>query len=225
MPKYNLTDRQRQVIRIIVENIQSGNIDEPVVVSCAGNSCDILGIEQHFGTSLLGDMDALVDVNMLGILSRNNFSGQYVVKQAAYDAILNNFEAPDNSVNLPLYIGAIVQQMTGGNLQAVGFSSQSEIHQVANDHQLLSESMKTLTDVLIQEFKSDLSVENLRAYLQVVEELKSEAASDNPSPTVLKKLIGSLAFMGDIEGSIALTARALPHILPIISLIVEKLSG
>ena len=85
--------------------------------------------------------------------------------------------------------------------------------------------MKTLTDVLIQEFKSDLSVENLRAYLQVVEELKSEAASDNPSPTVLKKLIGSLAFMGDIEGSIALTARALPHILPIISLIVEKLSG
>jgi hypothetical protein len=225
MAKYNLTERQKRTIRIIVENLQSGNIDEPVVVSCAGNSCDILGIEHVFESSLLGDMDALADEGMLLIVSRNNFSGHYMVKQSAYDATANDFEAPDNSINLPLYIGAIVQQMTGGNLQAVGFSSQSEIRQVVNDPQLLHESMKMLTDVLVQEFKSDLSVDNLRAYLQAVEELNTEVAADNPSPTALKRLISALAFMGDIEGSIALSARALPHILPIISLIAEKIGG
>ena len=187
------------------------------------SECSIIGIDEEFGLSLLGDLDALCDVDLMRCQYTNAGDKNYAVKQAGYEAIKNDFTLPEEPATTHFNIGAIVHEMSGGNLQAIGFSDKSEVKQIVNDPQLLSEHVNSLTNQLLEVIKADLSADKLIAYVEATEGLKKEIASEKPSPTKMQHLFNSLAFMGDIEGTISLAARVWPYVYPLLVIAAEKL--
>ena len=222
MASYNLTDKQKYLLKTIVEHIHAGKLDEPIITSCSLAKCQIMGISEEFERDLLGNLDALCDVNLM----RSGFDRKnkvYSVKQAGYDAITNNFVLPEKPASTQLNIGSIINGgMHGGTLQSIGLANDSEIKQIVNDPQLLADEINKLTNQLLEVIKADLSADKLVAYIKQVEELKQEVTSDKPSQPVLQRLFNSLAFMGDIEGTISLAARVWPYVYPILVIAAEK---
>ena len=51
MAKYNLTERQKELLRAIVENIRAGKLQEPIIpVVEIGGGGYIIGIDRNFGS-------------------------------------------------------------------------------------------------------------------------------------------------------------------------------
>lgn len=221
MIAYNLTEKQKSILRIIVEHLEIGSLEEPIIISSSGSECQIIGINQIFDTDLPGNLDALCDCDLMGF-AYSNSGKTYMVKQAGYDAIRNDFSMPERLIP-QLNIGAIIHEMRGGNVQAIGLSDQSDIKQIVNDPQLLTARLDELGNQLIDSIKMELSADKLVSYIKLVDDLKKEVASDQPSPSVLQRLLSSLAFMGDIEGAISFTLRVWPYIYPILVIATEKL--
>ena len=223
MATYRITDQQKQLLRTIVEHLLAGKVEEPIIPVCSGCGCSIIGIIGEFGRNLFGDLDALCDIDLMGVRFNSMGDKIYSVKQPGYDAVKNDFTMPDSSSNTQYNIGAIIQQMSGGNVQATGFANESEIRQIVNDPQLLSEKMLELTNQLLEAVKAELSAEKLVSYIKTIEEVKKEVSLEKPSSSILQRLFSSLAFMGDVEGAISLTARVWPFIYPMLVVAVEKI--
>jgi hypothetical protein len=115
--------------------------------------------------------------------------------------------------------------MSGGNIQAVGLSNNSELNQLVNDSDLLHKKLDELTEQLVGVVKSELSSKELITYLQTLEELKKEIESEKPSSSVLQKLFASISFLGDVESAISLATRVLPYIYPFLLIASQKLAG
>ncbi|MCP4614781.1 MAG: hypothetical protein GY845_39375 [Planctomycetes bacterium] len=183
------------------------------------------GIDENFGPNLIGDLDALCNVDLMGVRYNNQGNEIYTVKQAGYDAVRNNFVMPETSTGTRVNIGAIVHQMSGGNLQAIGFADRADIQQIVNDPELLEEQINELVNQLLETIKAELPADKLVSYIKVTEDLKRQMISDSPSPTVLQRLFASLALMGDVEGAISLVARVWPFIYPLLVIAVEKIAS
>lgn len=223
MATYNLTEKQKKLLTTIVEHIKTGQLEEPIITSCTFSGCEIIGIDEKFGHNLLGDLESLCDADLMGYCYNSNGNKKFSVKQAGYEAIINNFVIPEKSVSPQFNIGAIVGEINGGTLQAIGLANGSDVKQIVNDPQLLATEINSLTNQLLEVIKADLSADKLLAYINQIDELKKEVTSEKPSQSVLQRLFNSLAFMGDIEGTISLAARVWPYIYPILVIAAQKI--
>jgi hypothetical protein len=98
---YNLTDRQKELLRLLVGKVRSRAASEPFLRIGArdGYSLHPHGGEAFdIGTWGLGDLDALVDADLLSARTNTQGTSQlYSIKQAGYDAVDSDFSAPDVS--------------------------------------------------------------------------------------------------------------------------------
>jgi hypothetical protein len=225
MARYNLTHQQRELLKTIVEQMKSGKATEPLIPMVTYSSSSIIGMQGDFGRNLLGDLEVLSEADLLGFRYNSKGNKIYTVKQSAYDAVENDFVIPESRVPTQVNIGAIIRDMSGGNIQAVGLSNNSELNQLVNDSDLLHKKLDELADQLVDVVKSELPSKELMVYLQTLEELKKEIASERPSSSVLQKLFASISFLGDVESTIALATRVLPYIYPFLLIASQKLAG
>lgn len=139
--------------------------------------------------------------------------GQVLAVQAYYETAqehevrLAQVEPPRTQ-----YVGAIIHAMHGGNVQAIGHANQSEINQLINDPAALATALNDILAQVIDAVKADLPAPQLIAYMQQAEELKGALKSDKPQPAAIKRLLSTLAFLGDVEGTAGLVTRVWPLI-------------
>lgn len=223
MPGYNLTSEQKKLLNIIVTNLRDGTIREPLIPAWAGISSQIIGIKDRFGTNLIDNLNTLCEEGLLG--SRLNSRGEQIfsVKQSGYDAVDNDFEPPFHIEGTQVNIGAIIHEMSGGNVQTVGFANQAEVRQIVNDPELLNNKVESLTNELLDVVKNELLGDELIKYVKSIEQLKEQLIIEEPDLSLLEKVLKTLSFFGDIEGTISLMARAWPYLYPLIILGAEKL--
>jgi hypothetical protein len=225
MAEYNLTSKQKQLLKTITEFVKAGKAKEPLIAIVSNDGGVIIGITEKFDRNLLGDLEILCDVDLLGFRYNSKGNKIYTVKQSGYDAVENNFVVPESQLPTQINIGAIIRDMNGGNVQAVGLSNYSELNQLVNDSDLLHKKLDELTEQLVNVVKSELPSKELMTYIQNLEVLKKEIESEKPSPSVLQRLFASISFLGDVESTISLVTRVLPYVYPFLLIASQKLAG
>jgi hypothetical protein len=223
MAHYNLTTRQKEVLIRLVEGVKSGRAREPLIPIPDIQDCEIIGITGTFDINVLGDLDVLCEANLLSSVYNSQGGKVYTIKQSGYDAVENNFIAPDLPHSSQINIGAFIHEMNNGNVQAVGLSNFSELQQTVNAPILLKEIIDKLANELMDSIKIELPAEKLIPYIKIVDDLKQQLKAEKSSPSILQKLFQGLSFTGDIEGTISLMTRAWPYIYPLLVIASEKL--
>jgi len=222
----NLTDQQKELLRKLVRCVEEG-AEPPISVGfISGQRCirfsDGTTLEHQQG-DLIGDLDALCDADLMRVRYSEKGTKLYSIKQAGYDAVDNDFKAPPAPPEAQFNIGAFIQTMMGGSVQAIGTAQDAEISQVINDPALLRSQVKDLTDKLLDEVKAVLPGSDLIEYTQAIQGLKEELLAEKPTPSLLKRLTGTLAFLGDVEGTIGLMTRVWPYLYPLLLIAAERL--
>jgi hypothetical protein len=96
MNGYNLTDKQKELLRKLVRYIRERKLTEPIAPVSTDQGYFIWfrggGSLEHQG-DLVGDLDALCDAGLMKVRWEKG-KRLYNVKQAGYDAVDNNFGAP-----------------------------------------------------------------------------------------------------------------------------------
>ena len=233
MNGYNLTDGQKELLRKLVKHKRAGELYEPILPHSelgeeAGTFREYIHLRgkpplEHRG-DLVGDLDALCDADLMGFRWSKKGDKLYSIKQAGYDAVDSNFEVPSPYAGAQYNIGAIVQSMSGGSIQAVGLADNAEISQVVNDPALLRAQVETLAEKLLDEVKAALAGKDLIEYAQAIQDFKEELLAEEPNPSLLKRLTITLALLGDIEGTIGLMIRVWPYLYPLLLIAAEKLA-
>jgi len=211
MAKYNLTDNQKKLLRDIVAKVIGGKT-EPLIPVYSGRSDggSIIGVGDY-GSSLRGDLQQLVKEKLLSVYLVSSGKGNYSITQLGYDAVDNDFQKPPESTP-QVNLGAYINTMHGGNVQAAGYLDNSELKQIVNDPSLLSDQLENLTALLLDSVKADLEASALIKYTEAITELKEQFNSGKPDSSIITRLTGTLAFFGDIEGTISLILRVMPYI-------------
>ena len=222
MAKYNLTDRQKELMRVIVGHIRSGKVVEPIIPVVTAGGEYIIGIDKDFSPNLTGNLEVLAEEGLLSRQFNNGGDTIYTVKQAGYEAVDNNFEIPHDLLVPQISIGAIVHEMRGGNLQAVGVAL-LDVQQIVNNPELLSEQLEKIANDLVETVKGELTASELMRYIETLEKMQAQLlAEKNPSPSVLRRLVQIIAFLGDIDGSLSLMVKVWPKIYPLLLILAEK---
>ena len=98
MAIYNLRDRQKELVRVLVDLEREGKLKGPyLVVLALGASPEIVGLD---GGSLTwpgdaeGDLNALCDEDLLGQRLNRQGNTLYSLRGAAYDAVDSDFSVP-----------------------------------------------------------------------------------------------------------------------------------
>jgi hypothetical protein len=222
MANYNLTTRQKEVLRRLIESVKSGQAQEPLSVVTTFQDCEVIGVGT-FDHSLSGDLDILCDADLLGYRYNSRGDRIYTIKQSGYDAVENKFVAPELPSSARINIGAIIHEMNNGTIQAVGFSNHSELQQIVNDPTILEEKIDGLANELLDAIKTELPAEELITYINSLDELKRQLIAEKSSPSVLERLFRVLSFTGDVEGTISLMTRVWPYVYPLLIIAAEKL--
>ena len=223
MAEYNLTQKQKRILQVLVENVRSGAVEEPILTICSLTECSIIGIEEEFDYNLVGDLEALCEADLLSYRYSTKGEKLYTIKQSGYIAVENSFVVPEIPAQTQINIGAIIHEVKDGNIQAVGFSSRSELQQIVNDPRLLKENVENLANQLLGAIKSELPSEQLISYINSIEELKEQLESEKPSFSRLQKIFNTLSLMGDIEGTISLVARVWPYVYPLLLIASQRI--
>jgi hypothetical protein len=224
MANYNLTTRQKEVLSRLVEAVKSGQAHEPLIPVLTHQTCDVIGVGT-FDHSLPGDLEILCDADLLGFRYNSRGDKIFTIKQSGYDAVENNFVAPGLPPSAQINIGAIIHEMKNGNVQAVGFSSHSELQQIVNDPAILKEKIDHLANEMLDAIKTELPAEKLLAYIKTLEELKQQLVAERSSPSILERLFRVLSFTGDVEGTISLMTRVWPYVYPLLVIASERLKA
>ncbi|HEY3312261.1 MAG TPA: hypothetical protein VGK00_11535 [Anaerolineales bacterium] len=224
MSTYNLTDSQKELLYTIVKSDDEGKLFEKgIILLLPGNDQFVLwGCKTTLNS--LADLDALCDE---GLLSKSNSSSdpKYRIKNLARTAIANDFHKPVDLSEPHLSIGAIIENMSGGNVQAIGNALNSEINQVINDPKLFQPYLEQITEKLLCEVKAELSVNEYAKYQKEVESLKQQLAGKKPVLATAKKIIQTISFLGDMEGSVELMIRVWPLIQPFLTIVALKIAN
>lgn len=120
--------------------------------------------------------------------------------------VLEGPEAVTTSAQLN--IGALIGNMTGGNLQSVGSATNSQISQAVNDLSAFDDVL----DKLLAVVRDELCCEVFSSYERVANELREEIHAARPNDSRIRKLLAPLSFFGDVEGTISLATRVAPLI-------------
>lgn len=165
-----------------------------------------------------------------GAVTGNEFHVIDVTKQIVHDEVLQvkayyetrvEYEArmAADSARTPRYtIGAIVHSMSGGTLQAIGEAERSTITQVVNDPQIFKAKVEEFVTQLLETVKAELPAAGLLKYTDSAQHLKAELLSGKPDASIVKRLLQTLAFLGDVEGTIDLMVRAWPAVSSLLML-------
>jgi hypothetical protein len=224
MASYNLTDEQKQLLQQAVKAIKQDGQENSFYVSIDIQGADIIGINQRFSHSLEDNLLALAQSDLINLRQTGEYTLKFSIKQSGFDAVEGGFIQSLPTTGTNLSIGAIIYGgISGGSVQAVGFASHSEIEQIVNDPALLNSKIDEYLDNLIEAIKDDLSRKNLTEYLTATEKLKEQIHFENPDSSFLKRILQTLTFLGDIEGTISLTAKVWPYIYPLIVIASELL--
>jgi hypothetical protein len=223
MSDYDVTDEQKSLLRLIVKCDDEDKLAEKgfVMIMRGDDKYSLFGCRVELES--LADLDALCDA---GLLSREYSKRDpvYRIMNAARRAIANDFHAPPAQSVPQVTIGAIIQTMSGGNVQAVGHAQESEISQVINDPELLRSHVQDLTDRLLNEVKPALSTDDYQRYFEAIQDLKKEVQTKEPNPNLIKRLVRTIGLLGDVEGTIGLMTRLWPLIQVLLMLVAAKLS-
>lgn len=123
MNGYNLTDRQKELLRKLVRCVREEGSEEPISASYTlGQRCIQFfdGTTLEYQGDLFGDLDALCDVDLMGVRYNERGNKLYNIKQAGYDAVDSDFEVPQPIASrIPL---------TGDDKIAVGIPEQLMLH-------------------------------------------------------------------------------------------------
>ena len=218
----NSTDSQKAVISWIVNEIRKGYLAEEFMIAWHMGGFDIVGYKgkENIPEITRGGLDAFDRAGLvLSLPNFRYFSGSDIETSRNCTVLERAFLAVDNAFNLPeptqgnqYSIGAVINTMMGGNLQAIGTADESEITQIINDPELMKAGIDSLCENLLKEVKDTFDLDDMAAYSQAVIELRENLLSSNPSSSVIKRLVSTLALLGDIEGTIGLMTRIWPHI-------------
>jgi len=129
MKAYDLTPRQKELLKTIIEQLKAGTGKEPLIPVITNEGGFLIGIKGNFDRNLRGDLDILADAGLL--MPRLNSKGQpiYSVKQSGYNAVDNNFVISDDEANK-------VEINTGGGAYIGGNVSTSGADFVGRDRNL-----------------------------------------------------------------------------------------
>jgi hypothetical protein len=97
MNGYNLTDRQKELLRKLVKCVSEEGAEEPISASYTfGQRCIQFfdGTTLEYQGDLFGDLDALCDEDLMSFRYNERGNKLYNIKQAGYDAVDNNFGTP-----------------------------------------------------------------------------------------------------------------------------------
>ena len=230
MASYNLTEHHKQLLRQLVRATEEDKLPRTFFVS----------VGQGIGWSISeweGDDRPALEFLDIEDLARDDFLSLRVtnysrtgnpiavecaLRQKAFDAVSADFAPPEPAGPSQVNIGAIVHTMGGGSLQAVGVAD-AEVSQIVNDPALLHTQVEALTENLLNEVKPALSGSDLMEYVQAVQELQEQLLAEQPDPSLLKRLTGTLAFLGDVDGTIGLMVRTWPFLYPLLLIAAERL--
>jgi hypothetical protein len=234
---YNLTDNQKDLLRWIVQQVRDGNLPEEFLVAWVMGGRGYLifeyrGEEDDLPDITPGLLDALAAADVL--LSDPNYelssSGRpyestrrCVLTGKTYDAVDNDFESPPTHTTSHVTVGAIIQTMSGGNVQAVGIAQDTEISQVINDPDLLRSQVEALTENLLDEVKSALKTDDLAEYVLAIQDFREQLLAVEPDPSLIKRLACTLGLLGDIEGTIGLMTRVWSFLHPLLLIAAARL--
>jgi hypothetical protein len=141
----------------------------------------------------------------------------------AFDAVDSDFELPPDE-RARITIGAIVRNMSGGTVQAVGIAQDAYISQVVDDPTLLRSQVEALAENLLSEVKSSLNVDELADYAGAVRDLKEQLLAEGPEPPVIRRLVRTVGLLGDIEGTIGLMTRVWTLLHPLLLIAAARLA-
>jgi hypothetical protein len=226
MNGYNLTDRQKELLRKLVRLAKEGKLDEPIIpLFRDGRLCIDLRREGSLDLQGdgIGDLHALYDADLMNLRFSRKGTELYSIKQTGYDAVENEFEVPPPRAAAQYNIGAIIYAMSGGTIQAVGLADNAEISQVVNDPALLRSQVEALTGNLLDAVKSALTGNDLIEYAKTVQSFKEQLLAEEANPSLLRRLTSTLALLGDIEGTIGLMVRIWPYLYPLLLLAAERM--
>ena len=115
-------------------------------------------------------------------------------------------------------VGNIIERMTGGTVQGIGSAPGATISQLAGDPAARRAEVEALTERLLAEVRDELRPDALLAYARAIEDLRCELATDEPEPSAVRRLLGTLAFLGDIVGTLGLTQRVWPYVAALLAI-------
>ena len=220
----NLTNSQKDLIAWIVDEIRNERLPEEFRILWVMGGFELMDYKGDKGAIprfSSGMLDALENAGLL-LFNKNYRSslsgGVYesfrtcTVLGEAYQAVDNDFEMPAVVPPNQMNIGAVIHSMIGGNVQAVGIAEGSELSQIVNDAEMMQAQIEVLCENLLTEVKDTLGVDDLASYANAVQEIRDHLLSETPNRTGIRRLLNTLALLGDVEGTIGLMARIWPQI-------------
>jgi hypothetical protein len=240
---YNLTDKQKDLLRWMVQQVRAGNLPEEFYVVWAMEGGLISGFVGKHPVITRGALDALANAGLL--LCAGNFetttsvSGsktrpstshrqremnrRCTITAKAFEAVDSDFELPPQQAS-QITIGAIVRNMSGGTVQAVGIAQDADISQIVNDPSLLRSHVEALAENLLNEVKPSLNVDELAEYAKALRDLKEELVRKQPEPPVIRRLVRTVGLLGDIEGTVGLMTRVWTLLYPLLLIAAARLT-
>jgi len=222
MNSHNLTDDQKQLLRLVVKHDEEDQGSEKGFLRLFPGDDKYLLWGCGIQLDSLADLEALCDVGLLD-KEQGRPNPVYRITNAGRDAVTSNFQLPRTSSAPQVSIGALIQTMSGGSVQAVGSVQDSEIAQIINDPDLLRAQIKDLSTALLDEVKSILMASEFTDYLKAVQELQEQVLAERPNSSLVKRLAQTIGFLGDIDGSIELMAKVWPYIQLLLVFVAAKL--
>jgi hypothetical protein len=223
---FNLTEKQKNALRWLVKQEKVGNLRDEFTVLFEIGGTDIIGFNHpevipEFITPTT--LRALSNAELL-LLEESDFSYRCALTGKAYEAVNNNFTVQKAQTEQPMYIGALIHSMSGGNVQAIGKAEHAKITQLINDPEILQNQLEEYSKLLLNEVQSSLRNEDLEKYTNALQEIKDELLADRPRENLLRSAIKAITFLGDIEGAIGLVERIWSLVYPFIFIASLKMS-
>jgi hypothetical protein len=221
MSTSDLTEFQKDLLRKIVASDDAGKTAQKGVLLINHGSDEYVLWGPQITLYSLSDLEALCDEGLLENISGS--SPKYRIKNSARTAVANDFRIPQAQFGSSLSIGTIIGAINGGNVQTIGSVLNSEVSQVINDPKSLQPYLDELAEKLLSEVKAELPVKEYAKYQEIVQDLKHQLSQEKPAISTVKKLLQSISFLGDVEGTVELMLRVWPLIQPFITIIALKL--
>ena len=227
MSVYDLTDKQKQSLTIIVKHLKAGKITEPIRPVVRSKSYYIEGIEKVFGRNFIWDLEALCEAKLMNQrYSRSSSKNRriYKVTEAGHQAVANNFAFSEKrQASTEPDKGTKPSEISIGDIQAIWFADSASIDQIVGDPNSIKQIVDSLAEQLLKAIEPEISSYKLVTYKKNIQHLKAQITADAPSPPTLQRLFSSLSFMETIEGSIPLAAVVWPYLYPLLLIAKEKI--
>ena len=219
MTTYDLSNRQKQLLKLLVENIRDNKIAEEIAPEIGSEHCYIEGLNIKFGRNFIWDMEALCDAKLMEC-TFTRYSSQanriYTVTQTGYKAVADDFVIPEEPEETSDNSEAVFAGINIEKIQAMWFLGSNEISELMNNPSLLEKTVETITNQLLEVIEPEISSYKLKAYERNLQDLKRQLISNSPSPTTLQRQFITLSFMESIGGSISLATKVWPYLYPLL---------